>query len=51
MNIAIQDNINIAHLLGEITALRDHDTALYSIEVTDYLSINGLKVKPTLFKT
>jgi len=41
MDIAIQDNINIAHLLGEITALRDHDTALHSIEVTYLSSILG----------
>jgi len=31
MDIEIKDNINIPRLLGEITALRDHDTSLFSL--------------------
>ena len=37
MQSALIDDIKISHLLGNITALRDHETSMHSIEVT-YLS-------------
>ena len=44
MNIGLIDNIKVTHLLGKITALRDHETSMHSIEVTYLSSLLGKKL-------
>ena len=44
MQSALIDNIKISHLLGNITALRDHETSAHSIEVTYLSSILAQKL-------
>jgi putative nucleotidyltransferase with HDIG domain len=45
MNLELIDNIKTAHLLGEITALRDHETSMHSIEVAYLSSLLGEKLE------